>query len=338
MGTDGTNGAPCDLSHDADYTSAEQLLQSLDNTGESSSGLGPYGDAGYKHPTQNNLRTDWNYGVEGLLPPLPRPDPNQMPPDVLAYILKSGKFPEALNSNTHDGVGSGNARFVPSTTGLPPPHQYESTSLTPTQNWSAQNNNPTVGHPQGYWTQNQSSAQSFSSSSYNPYQSNLSPLAAEFVPRQYAQQEPADVDVEFLRLALAEMNQNNFQQQNFPYDPQHQPQWRRFTPQGPRSFGSGGYRQTRPAYQPRHHSPRQRQFRQQDSGQQQFESNADRVLTAVTDTICHLTMNPADFHVYVKKLVRVLKESLTDADTLEIAVTLIVEQVKFFWYLILSFN
>ena len=78
-------------------------------------------------------------------------------------------------------------------------------------------------------------------------------------------------------------------------------------------------------------SPRQRQYRPKEfgsPGQQQFESSADRVLTSVTDTIAHLTNTPADFNSYVKKMVRVLKESLNDADTFEIVVTLIVEQVR----------
>ena len=58
-----------------------------------------------------------------------------------------------------------------------------------------------------------------------------------------------------------------------------------------------------------------------------FDANADRVLTTITDTINQLAMNPADFHRAARKCTGVLKKYLSDPDTLAVIVTLIFEQV-----------
>jgi len=90
-----------DLSHsfDQNFTSAEELLASLGETLHQPSVHPTFDDSRYKYIAEDSASTDWNYGHEGLLPPLRRPDVNQIPADVLALLLKTARFGEILNFN-----------------------------------------------------------------------------------------------------------------------------------------------------------------------------------------------------------------------------------------------
>jgi len=64
------------------------------------------------------------------------------------------------------------------------------------------------------------------------------------------------------------------------------------------------------------------------SGQSSLnEDNADCVLTVVTDSINEMTHNPANFQRCAKAIHEVLKNHVTDTETLGVVVTLIIEQV-----------
>jgi len=364
-----------DFNLDENYTSAEQLLASLGEVSISDplphhlpmSTPENYGDT-FRYAPQDPAPTDWNYGLTGLLDPLKRPDPNQIPPDVLAYLLKSGKFNEVLNNGNNSGD---KASKLGASMG---DNQHQLNNFLPMEgsNWRAQ------GPPQAQFQQQQhnwSSSIPAASGSPNdlcrfppstqqrqkqgPYQSTLSPLAAEFVPRQFSprqqrQEGPSNDDELLLMQAIAELTSQNsypLQNQNRTSPPRYQQQHHQFhsssysspppRPHFQQQQRGDGFRQQhqRSPHQPRNNSgsTRQRHYRppmdysppaQQHSP---FETSADRVLTAVTDTIAHLTGNPADFNALVKKTVRVLKESLKESDTLEIVVTLIVEQVIYIY-------
>ena len=97
-----------DLSHsfDQNFTSAEELLASLGETYHQPSSNPVFDESRYKYIAEDSVSRDWNYGDEGLLPPLRRPDVNQIPADVLALLLKTARYGEILNFGPASGPES----------------------------------------------------------------------------------------------------------------------------------------------------------------------------------------------------------------------------------------
>jgi len=164
-----------------------------------------------------------------------------------------------------------------------------------------------------------------------------------------------------MAMALAQINlqqQQQNEQQQYQFHQQQSGQRHGYQPQGqqrpqfqPRSQQQFQQRPRQqqyyqPPHRQQHYQPRQQhsnnsrhQFQHYPRHQQQFQEqqyledmqgdpSVERVLTTITDIIAHLTTSPGDFHSSVRKAVRVLQESLYDADTLGIIITLIVEQVR----------
>ncbi|ODN04764.1 Polyadenylate-binding protein-interacting protein 1 [Orchesella cincta] len=142
---------------------------------------------------------------EGLLPPLRRPDINQLPPDVLAVLLKSTRFEEILipaQRRITDFSPTGAAQVTSAsvnpqrTTGL---EQETSTSgsgatVTPTPS-------------------NKSSTPQSNEDSDTSKKTGFSPFAKEFVPMSFQQRNNMNPQQETVDLAYA-MSQVHVQGQN----------------------------------------------------------------------------------------------------------------------------
>lgn len=64
----------------------------------------------------------------------------------------------------------------------------------------------------------------------------------------------------------------------------------------------------------------------------EIDNNSDNmecILSTVTEAITDLTLHPANFSRSAKTITEVLKNYLNDTDTLQVVVTLLVEQVSF---------
>ncbi|CAG7823503.1 unnamed protein product [Allacma fusca] len=266
--------------------------------------------------------------LEALLPALKTLDINQIPPDVLAHLLKTKRIDQLVASSGRqfggDGASQGQGSYMSSQGGQSPSSGYGSSGGSRGPNssgpqsypndWQGSNSeqqqgnygsgSQSRGQPRiDNWNQPVPSQQS--AKPRNNYHhsgpnntsrsadgnSALSPLAREFVPRvpQYQQQQQP---------------QGRRSQRGYDQDPSH---WE-YDAQNMRG--------------PKEDDLYLNQFDHPSD----FDADADCVLGTVTDTINQLAMNPADFQRCCLKTTQVLKTYLNDPDTLGVVVTLIFEQ------------